>query len=113
MIRIQQARSEGDSDYALKQCVQLVDWLPSDLKGRFQKKADRIRDNMKLIATGQVQSLQNQTDILMRYSMKKRMLRNYSEDVLREFIDSLTRALDEKGYYVTRQFISEGQDTSF
>ena len=110
LIAIQQARSEGNSDYALGLCVQLVDWLPTDLKEKFRKEADQIQANMKIIASGQLPAIKKETDLLIKYSMKRKLLRQYSEHALKNFIDSLCRALDEKGYYTVKQFYMEGQD---
>jgi hypothetical protein len=110
MIAIQRARSDGEDDIALGLLTQLVDWLPDDLKDKFKKEADKIREDMLLISSGQLPSLREQTDLLALYALKRKYLRKYSQDALRKFIVSLSHALEERGYYEFKQQTMEGFD---
>ena len=105
---IRKSQAEGDFPTALKLIATLIDYLPDDIKDEYRDRANMIIDSMNLIAAGKLVQVQKIPDIFQRHVFQKKLLVNYSIEALKDFVDSLSSTLDEKGYLITSKDFDEG-----
>lgn len=92
---IRELQKSGLFYEALRQTIDLIDYLPKDFQNKFefQQKAKKISKELDEINNG-VESVDEYTHMVDRLEA----LDNYSKGKLKEFIAELSIRLDEKGY---------------
>ncbi|MCJ7631357.1 hypothetical protein MUP77_02990 [Candidatus Bathyarchaeota archaeon] len=113
LATIQSYRSQGEPDYALAVAIQIVDAMPDDWKEKFKYFTGNVKTTMRMISTGQLKELRQETDIFMKYCRKRKMLRSMSESLVSDFMRQLSHEMDEKGYFEIKQDYEQGFDRTF